>query len=55
VSQNNGRVLRLSLTKAGRRLFHNRRRARVRLTLRSEAGTVTATRFATSPKPIGGS
>ena len=55
VSQNKGRVLRLSLTKAGRRLFRNRRSARVRINLRSEAGPVTATRTAIRPKPTGGS
>ena len=53
VSQNKGRVLRLGLTKAGRTLFRNRRRARVRINLRSEAGNTTATRIAI-PKPTGG-
>ena len=49
VSQNKGRVLRLRLSKAGRKLFRNRHRARVRINLRSEAGRVTATRIAIRP------
>ena len=47
VSQNRRRTLALRLTKAGRALFSSRRRLRVRILLRSEAGSKVAFRIAT--------